>query len=499
MAQIFEISKVCIDFRVSFLKSTFFSSAVTTKCIQFLRLFTQHSDRYLVHHFKFECNDSKVFGNYIGNWTLNKFMSLHDWQQIFISLNAPIQHYIENPTKRPTQQQQHIGDTNIELNIAWIKMDASIYPKLFTEIDFSLVFPYVIKVMVSLRSNIDKFNPIVDVPIESPTHDAVAIAAGAVENGGATETLPNRKRTTKRNVNVKLSPQEPSEQTNGIANGMPIQMKECCVRLPLLQFDENGHVIQERQQQEEQQPQTQPARNNKRKYGSMTHDDKAPSIKRTPIRNGGESSGSGVICADDSNQFLFKCTSSSTPFIRNAIAATHSNGLDDSASAKQKRQRMPPAQRLTISTPVSSQERKTGSNQFNPRIRLLKMPENVRKLSISAKKAKRKNRDTDKKSTKSGKRVIKKKKIRMVPNESQLFETPPPNRKQKKVMADANSAATVRNDDGVDTDAVDVAAAAASIVVTISPPSPVVTTPTTPEKGVNHDGSDAMAVKAENL
>lgn len=412
-------------------------------------------------------------------------MSLHDWHQIFASLNTPIQQYIENPTKRPTQLQQHIGDTNFELNIAWIKTDASIYSKLFTEIDFSLVFPYVIKVMVSLRSNVDKFNRMVEVPIESPNHAAVAAtAAGTEDAAGATEKSPNRKRTPKQNVIVKLTSDEPPKQTNGI------QLKECCVRLPVLQFDANGQVLQEQEQ-----PETQPARTNKRKYSS---------IKTTPIRNGGEHSGGAVICADDSNEFHFKCSSSSTPFIRNAIAATHNNGIDDSGSAKQKRQRMPPAQRLTISTPVSSQERKT---QFHPRIRLLKAPDNVSKLNISAKKAKRKNRDPDKKSTKingkmknaSGKRVIKKKKIRMVADESQLFETPPPNRKPKKAVAGASAAATtIRNGDGVQTGAA--AAAENSIVVTTSPPSPVVTTLTTPEIVVNDDNETMNdIVKVEDL
>lgn len=427
-------------------------------------------------------------------------MSLHDWHQIFNSLNTPIQQYIENPTKRPTQLQQHIGDTNFELNIAWIKMDASIYSKLFTEIDFSLVFPYVIKVLVSLRSNVDKFNRAVDVPIESRNHGAVAGSSGATEDASATEISPKRKRTPKRNVVVKLTPHEPPKPANGAAR-MPIEMKECCVRLPVLQFDENGQVIQE-QEQLQPQTQTQPGRNNKRKYSSIKNDDKGHSLKITPIQNGvGENSGRAVICDDAPNEFHFQCSSSSTPFIQNAIAAAHNNGMDDSGSAKQKRQRMPSAQRLTLSTPVSSQERKTGSTQFNPRIRLLKMPENVSKLSISVKKAKRKHRDADKKSTKlngktknaSGKRVIKKKKIRMVPDESQLFETPPPNRKPKKVAAGASAAATIGNGVGVETDA----AAASSIVITISPPSIDVTTPTTPEKVASDDG-EVMTVTLSN-
>lgn len=440
-------------------------------------------------------------------------MSLHDWHQIFATLNVPIQQYIENPTKRPAQMQQHIGDTNFELNIAWIKMDvASIYPKLFTEIDFSLIFPYVIKVMVSLRSNIDKFNGTIDISNESlvPVANIAAVSANAMESA-AIEISPNRKRTTpKRNVIIKLSPQEPppspppaaAKIPNGVAR-KPIQLKECCVRLPLLQFDGNGQVIQEQQEQPQQHP---VVRNNKRKHSSMTNDEKIHSIKMTPIRNGGgdgESSGSGAICAaNDSDEFKFKC--SSTPFIRNGFPVVEQNdGIDDSGSVKQKR-RIPSAfQRLTISTPVSSQERKTGSSQFNPRIRLLKMPENVSKLNISGKKSKRKIRDTDKKATSklngkmktgTGKRIIKKKKkqIRSVPNESQLFETPPQNRKQKKMVAGATHATTTVNESS----AAAAAAASTSVIVTISPPSGIAITTTTPERVIND--SEVVAITPSN-
>lgn len=383
-------------------------------------------------------------------------------------MNAPIQQYIGNPTKRPVQIQQQIHDKNIQLNIAWMKMDATIYPKLFTEIDFSLVFPYVIKVMVTQRSNIDKFNSTIDVPIESP---AAAATAAAIE------TSPNRKRTPKRNESVK-PPLEAPKMTNGLTH-KPIQLKECCVRLPQLQFDENGQVIQ-------QQHLPQIVRNHKRKYSLISNDQKLHSEKITPIRNGG-GSGGGAICADDTHEFKFKCSSSSTPFIRNGNITPQNDGINgDSGSIKQKRRI--PAHRLTISTPVSSQERKTGSTQFNPRIRLLKMPDNVSKLNISIKtKTKRKNRDADKKSTKlngkiknaSSKRIIKKK-IRPIPNESQLFETPIQNRKEKKVMAKDANAATTSTD-----------VAAASVVAAASSP-PAITTPTTPEI-VNND-SEVMDV-----
>lgn len=449
-------------------------------------LFTQHSDHYLVHHFQFECNDGKVFGNYVGNWTLNKFMSLHDWHQIFISLNTPIQHYIAKPTKRPTQTKQHIGDTNFELNIAWVKMDASIYSKLFTGIDFSLVFPYVIKVRVSLRSNVDKFRDGVDVSLESQAHEAVATTATA----GTTDTTSNRQRTLKRSA-VQPSVQEPSKPANGPAR-TPIELRECCVRLPLLQFDENGQVIQAPETNQQQQPPPQPVRNSKRKFSSIANVSQINSMNLTPIRNGGENSGFGAICAADTSH-CFQASSSSTPFIRKV-----NGGINGSGSAKQKRQRMPPTQRLTMSTPVSSQDRKTGSTQFNPRIRLLKMPENVSKLNISAKNSKRKIRGPDKKSTKingktktaSGKVIKKKKKkvIRVIPNESQLFETPPPppNRMSKKVVASAN-------------------AADASAVVIISPLSSTETTPTTPAKETNNDNEEMTiipcngTVKAEYL
>lgn len=344
-------------------------------------------------------------------------MSLHDWHQIFDSLSVPIQQYIESPMKRPpTPMQQQIGNTNFELNIAWAKMDADIYSKLFTSIDFNLVLPYVIKVAVSLRSNIDKFIDVVDEPIESPA---------AISDGGRSTALAsNRKRTPKRK-NSGHSPRSPASQpsapiTNGIAH-KPIKLRECCVRLPLLKFDENGQVIQ----------QTNGERNNKRKYSAIANNQKGNPNKMTPIRNGrGENGG-----ADDTHEFKFKCSSSSTPFVRNNATENGGSGINIGSDGSAKPSRRITASRMTMSTPLSSQGHKMGSTQFNPRIRLLKMPENVNKLNVSVKKSKRKDRCVDKKSKNAlGKRIIKKK-IRSIPNESQLFETPPQKRKEKKTAA----------------------------------------------------------------
>lgn len=408
-------------------------------------------------------------------------MSLNDWHQMFNSLNGPIQQYIKNPLQRPTpKHHQPVGDTNLQLNIAWMKMNASIYSKLFTDIDFDCVFPYVIKAMVTLQSNVDKFNSL----------DDVSVATGAVLAGANGDHLsiidaePNVKRTPKQNKNGAKSsstpppPPLPSSSpfqlpSNAVANGVTrkaIQIRECCVRLPLLKFDKHGQVIQ------------QPvplARTKKRKFSSIVDSNKKiHSIHVTPIRNGGKNrEKQKPIPHDDSHEFKlkFKCSSSSTPFARHVIDAPE-NGDEDDETVKQKRRSS--AKRATISTPRSSQERKIGSARFNPRIRLLKMPETGRKLNISnIKKSKLKIRDVEKKSTKTngkskkvtgatGKRVIKKK-IRSIPNESQMFETPKQKQKQKKPTTETTEPAappTDANDDAVD--AVTIAAAEAADVVT---------------------------------
>lgn len=129
------------------------------------------------------------------------------------------------------------------------------------------------------------------------------------------------------------------------------------------------------------------------------------------------------------------CTSSSTPLVRNFGVALKQiqnevRGAFRRGSTEKEVKRL--TNRLT-NTPRSSNDRKSGS-QFNPRIRLLKLPDRLNK----SKKSKQKN--TGKKTGKTKSSTIKKPKpkAKSVANESELFEDPIEIQKPKKTATKAN-------------------------------------------------------------
>lgn len=314
-------------------------------------------------------------------------MTLNDWHKILDDLTEPVKGYVENPCRQPSETVKQIDNTNLELHIQWTNMDASVYSKLLS-IDFDLVFPFVIKVRVGLRSNLDKFIP------SSPTK------------------TPIRKKISQRKKTIEKSPQKSIGSLANDDSGKSIQLKECCVRIPLLEFDENGEVIQNH------------IMRYKRKHSSILTDEIQP-VKNTPKPN------------DQSND-LFMCTSSSTPLVRNFGVALKQiqnevRGAFRRGSTEKQVKRL--TNRLTT-TPRTSNDRKSGS-QFNPRIRLLKLPENVSRLNKS-KKLKQKN--TGKKTGKTKSTTIKKPKpkAKSVANESELFENPIEIQKTKKTTTKAN-------------------------------------------------------------
>lgn len=322
-------------------------------------------------------------------------MTLNDWHKILDDLSDSVDKYVENPFRQPTDSVRQIANTNFELRIQWEDMDASFYSKLLSSIDFDLVFPFVIKVKVGLQSNVDEFVPV------------------------STVKTPVRKKTAERKKTADKSPQRLSVPlTNGDSSNHSIKLKECCVRLPIMQFDENGELIQSHNEN----------KGNKRKHSSLVSDE-MQSMKLTPkIRNGPNE--------------LFMCSSSSTPFVRNfgvALKQIENEVRGTFGNSEKAGQKV--VKRLTnrlTTTPRTSNDRKSGL-QFNPRIRLLKMPENVNRPS---KKLKQKNIAKKQIKVKAKSRTTKRLKVkaRSVANETELFEVPAdkPTNKVKKPTTKAH-------------------------------------------------------------
>lgn len=366
-------------------------------------------------------------------------MSLNDWIQIFDGLNESVQNYVKKPNKRPAAAVRRIDDTNFELNVEWIELDEQFYSKLLTSIDFNKVFPFVIKLKVIMRSNIDKYVPIE--PVVSVASVASVKSVTSVESvtsvtkkktldkpaAAKKSKLDKSLSTTKKSLNKSKIADKSRENLqvslfNGVQDSpielkecsvrlpllrkLPMELKECCVRLPLLEFDENGQVIQNINNNNNNKPGV--IRKNKRKYSSIDCD-----VVRTE-----------QITSARHEASIFMCSSSSTPFARsvdvalNRIDANISGTFRVSSQKIEKRM----TNRLTT-TPRSSNSRK-GSSQFNPRIRLLKMPEDISQSGTPKKTAKK---NTGKKTVKPKSKAIKKTpkvKVRSIQNESELFEIP---------------------------------------------------------------------------
>lgn len=370
-------------------------------------------------------------------------MSLNDWIQIFDGLNESVQNYVKKPNKRPAAAVRRIDDTNFELNVEWIQLDEQFYSKLLTSIDFNKVFPFVIKLKVIMRSNIDKYVPIEPVTsiasvasVASVASDTSALSVPLVPSVTKKKTLDKSVTEKKSKLDKSLSVTKKSLNKSKIAdkscenlqvslfNGVqdspielkecsvrlpllrrpPMELKECCVRLPLLEFDENGQVIQNINNNNKK-----PGviRKNKRKYSSIDCD-----VVRTE-----------QITSTRHEASIFMCSSSSTPFARSVDVALNRIDANISGTFRVSSQKI--EKRLTnrlTTTPRSSNSRK-GSSQFNPRIRLLKLPEDISQ-SGTPKKTTKKN--TGKKTVKPKSKAIKKtpKVIQSIQNESELFEIP---------------------------------------------------------------------------
>ncbi|XP_031630546.1 uncharacterized protein LOC116345382 [Contarinia nasturtii] len=386
--------------------------------------YTKHSDNYLVYHFEFECNDDSAIGKYAGNCSLNKFMSLNDWHQILNALHEPVEYYIQNPLRKPTAIERQIDSTNFQLQITWTDMDVAFYSKLLHSIDFNSVFPFVIDVKVFQRSNVDKFKPaIVVTNINSPTAAtniaSPKISAEINDNTNKTVVTPVRKKTL---IESKKTPKENIDKsTEAITSAVTkvdfkngIRLRDCCVRLPLLQFDENGEVIQKNMVQK------------KRKFSEIIEKTKIHSVENSPDKF--------------SHQNNFMASSSSTPLVANLnkqlkrIASDVRGTFDKSRHKTVKRFTN---NRLTTTPRVNGKS----SGQFFPRLRLLKAPENLKRLDTSKRST---QKSMIKKTTKTKTDKVKRLKPKppSITNESELFETvvepkkkikkPSENKKDKK-------------------------------------------------------------------
>lgn len=98
-------------------------------------------------------------GRFVGNYSMNKFMSPLEWHMVFDHLAKLIDAYLKKPkTKRPNDSID-LADTNIELNVEWSEIDPAFYGKMFPAIDFEMVYPFVMVVNVVCKSNMNKFVP----------------------------------------------------------------------------------------------------------------------------------------------------------------------------------------------------------------------------------------------------------------------------------------------------------------------------------------------------
>lgn len=188
--------------------------------MNFILNFQHLNNRYLIHHFNFETNDDLAVGQFKGNYSLNKFMSLHDWRLLFEHLDETIQNYLKKPKTKPITTSIDVTDSNMNMAIEWSKLDSELYGQLFRTIDFSEVFPFVMSINVAMKSNLNQFKSSTPPTVTKPTTS---------KNGMTTATALRN------------------------------DVRELRIIIPRLQVDENGKFINEQSL----------IQNNKRKHRSL--------------------------------------------------------------------------------------------------------------------------------------------------------------------------------------------------------------------------------------
>lgn len=136
-------------------------------------------------------------GRFVGNYSMNKFMSPLEWLMIFDHLAKLIEKYVKKPKTKRSNDSIHLVDTNIELNVEWSDMDAAFYGKMFPSIDLEMVYPFVMVIKVSCKSNMNKFLPL-----------AVKGSSQTINNVTSqknTSSVPKAKTSTNKTLMAKVS------------------------------------------------------------------------------------------------------------------------------------------------------------------------------------------------------------------------------------------------------------------------------------------------------
>lgn len=163
----------------------------------------------LLIQFRFNPHAVKMRKNHFDGYTLDKYLTLDIWSQIYTKLNDPIDEYMKDETKQPRSSTIKMNRAQLNLNIEWSFMDSMSRQACKAErMDSENICPMVLTVQIAMYSMIDKYKK--DNHIKAEPKQAT--------NGATISSTPStpskaKQTPTKSPINSELI----KSQSNGIA------------------------------------------------------------------------------------------------------------------------------------------------------------------------------------------------------------------------------------------------------------------------------------------
>lgn len=112
----------------------------------------------LLVQFRFNKHTVKVRRSHVEGYTLDKYLTLDTWSQIYTKLTDPIDDYTKDETKRPESTTVKMNRAQLNLKISWTPMDST-YRQIgdMECMDSENICPMVMTVHIDMWSLIDKY------------------------------------------------------------------------------------------------------------------------------------------------------------------------------------------------------------------------------------------------------------------------------------------------------------------------------------------------------
>lgn len=156
----------------------------------------------LLIQFRFNSHSIKVSRSHVDGYSLDKYLTLDTWAQIYTKLTDPINAYVEDTSKTPDSTSIKMNRAQLHLKISWTAIDAMHRQLTIIEnLDNSNVCPLMMNVHIDVWSMIDKYKKDNKIKTESPPSTN---GNGTSSKNATAKISPPKKAITTADLAVKL-------------------------------------------------------------------------------------------------------------------------------------------------------------------------------------------------------------------------------------------------------------------------------------------------------